>query len=115
MPLPPISIDLAVARCISSVDDDGKLDKYLNDIEQGFKQAVKLDESDVKRRTWTLWMFLSCLRLVREKRRKGRKHVPSQAAKLFNLIINRLLVSEGVMAVGVYEALAGRALPSALS
>ncbi|RSL82777.1 hypothetical protein CEP52_016878 [Fusarium oligoseptatum] len=42
----------------------------------------------------------------RELRRKGRKHRPSNGARLANQIVNHLLVTDGVAAMGVYDGLA---------
>jgi hypothetical protein len=70
--------------------------------------AAEVQEEKIKRRAWTSWFVLSCLQLIRDKRRGGRKRLPARGAKLANLIVNRLLISEGAAAMGVYDALAGK-------
>lgn len=94
----------AIYQCMQQTTDKS-FDVYLDRLEHAL--AAESQESQMKRRAWTLWFILSCLQLVRDKRRGGRKRLAARGAKLANLIVNRLLVSEGAAAMGVYDALAG--------
>lgn len=81
-------------------------DKYLDRVE-GVLESLYKSEKD-NRRVWTVWYFLSCLRLVRGNRRKGTHDLPARGAKVANHIINSLIRSHGLNAMGVYNRLSGR-------
>ncbi|KAL6868031.1 hypothetical protein J3F83DRAFT_88737 [Trichoderma novae-zelandiae] len=88
------------------VPDEGRGSAvYLDQVENQLSSAMK-EEPDDKTTAWINWFFLSNLQLVREHGRDGRKHLPLKGAKLANLIVNKLLISDGVAALGVYNALA---------
>lgn len=103
-----IGVDNAVSQCLLREVDDEKLDRYLDQVERALDDYIRGDKCDVNRRTWTVWFYLACLRIVRELRRKGCKHRPSNGARLASQIVNRLLVTDGVAAMGVYDGLAGK-------
>lgn len=92
-----------IHQCFQQTIDKGF---DLDQIERAL--ATEVQKTDVKRRAWTAWFVLSCLQLIRDKRRTGRKCLPARGARLANLIVNRLLLSDGVAAMGVYDALAGK-------
>jgi hypothetical protein len=94
----------AIYQCMQQTTDKS-FDVYLDRVEHAL--AAESQESQIKRRAWTSWFVLSCLQLIRDKRRGGRKRLAARGAKLANLIVNRLLISEGAAAMGVYDALAG--------
>lgn len=93
-----------IFQCMQQATDKS-FEDYLDRVEHAL--AVEVQESTMKRRAWTAWFVLSCLQLIRDKRRGGRKRLPARGAKLANLIVNHLLVSDGAAALGVYDALAG--------
>ncbi|KAI8710366.1 hypothetical protein NCS52_01581600 [Fusarium sp. LHS14.1] len=101
-----IGVDNVVSQCLLREIDDENLDRYLDRVEKALDQYIQGDKCDVRRRSWTTWFYLACLRIVRELRRKGRKHRPSNGARLANQIVNHLLVTDGVAAMGVYDGLA---------
>ncbi|KAL7919283.1 hypothetical protein ACQKWADRAFT_209934 [Trichoderma austrokoningii] len=89
------------------------------DLEQIENMLLGLEissENTDKRRKWTIWYFLSCFRMVREgaweeswktrKRNRFRKHKPFHGAKVANLIVNKIIDSDGLAAMRVYGALA---------
>lgn len=71
-----------------------------------------------KRKKWTLWYFLSCIQMVKEEiwetrretteKHRGRKHKPYLSAKIINLIINKLIETDNMAAMGVYNAFTGK-------
>ncbi|KAL7906006.1 hypothetical protein GGI35DRAFT_126629 [Trichoderma velutinum] len=64
-----------------------------------------------KKKEWTVWYFRCCLQMVLEKTYYQQQYLNHKSrtfkgAKVANLIINKLLKSDGIAAVGVYNALA---------
>lgn len=107
-----LNVDYAVSHCLCPREYNQSFDGYLDQIEE--KLVSVMNDSNDKMIVWLNWFFYSCLRLVRERRRSGRRHMPSTGAKLANIIVDRLLISDGLAALGVYNALAGRLPPSML-
>jgi hypothetical protein len=102
-------VDDAVSQCLLHQENDEHLDNCLDQVEEALEELIRGDETHIiKRKTWGTWFHLANLRIVRELRRKGRKHRPSIAAKLVNRIVNYLLVSDGQAAWGVYDGLSGK-------
>lgn len=99
----PNNYSHTIYQCMQQITDKS-FDGYLDRVEHAL--AAEVQESKIKRRAWTSWFVLSCLQLIRDRRRGGRKRLPARGAKLANLIVNRLLISEGAAAMGVYDALA---------
>lgn len=66
-----------------------------------------------KKKMWTAWFLYSCLQLVIEEANplppnQHHKHKPFLGARVANLIVNKLLQSDGISAMGVFNILAGR-------
>ncbi|KAL7932166.1 hypothetical protein V8C35DRAFT_307547, partial [Trichoderma chlorosporum] len=91
------------------IPNDGKIID-LNQIEQALKDMQNYYKDD-KRKLWTSWYFRCCFQMVIEKAynppgfQGHNKNKPFQGAKIVNLIINKLLISDGLAAMGVYIAL----------
>ncbi|KAL1850481.1 hypothetical protein Daus18300_012895 [Diaporthe australafricana] len=100
----PNDYTYAIYQCLQQTTDS--FDNYLDRVEHAL--TVEHKESKMKRRAWTAWYVLSSLQLVRDNRRGGRKRLRARGAKLANLIVNHLLISDGAAALGVYDALAGK-------
>lgn len=109
--------DYAVFQCL--IPNDGN--SY--DLKQIEKALLRMEESHKKdkdkRKLWTTWYFRCCLQMVIEEeypwqKPYHRKHKTFQGAKAANFIVNKLLKSDGIAAMGVYSALAGRMIPLTL-
>ncbi|KAL7940742.1 hypothetical protein V8C42DRAFT_207334 [Trichoderma barbatum] len=105
-----VNCDDAFFQCL--IPYDGK--SFNLDQVEKILSGIDISHTD-NRKTWTHWFFSSCLQIVREEaehrwqitdRHRNRKHKPFQAAKVANLIVNKLLISDGISAMGVYNALA---------
>ncbi|KAL6695131.1 hypothetical protein J3F84DRAFT_39186 [Trichoderma pleuroticola] len=64
-----------------------------------------------KKKEWTIWYFRCCLQMVLEKTYFQQQYLHHRSrtfkgAKVANLIINKLLKSDGIAAVGLYNILA---------
>ncbi|KAL7917291.1 hypothetical protein ACQKWADRAFT_307144 [Trichoderma austrokoningii] len=99
-----LNVDHAVSHCFCPREYNQSFNSHLDQIEE--KLVSAMNNSYDKTMVWLNWFFYSCLRLVRDRRRSGRRHMPSTGAKLANLIVDRLLISDGLEALGVYNALA---------
>lgn len=104
-----LNVDYALSHCLCPRVFSQSFDGYLDQIEEKLESVM--DDSKDKMIIWLNWFYYSCLRLVRDRRRSGRRHMPSTGAKLANIIVDRLLISDGLAALGVYNALAGRLPP----
>ena len=93
--------DAVPRHLLWEADDE---DKRLDDIEGALKASMESKHSN--RETWISWIYLANLRIVRDHRRDP--HRPYRAARLFNRIVNHLLVLDGAAAMIVYDVLAGK-------
>lgn len=93
----------------------------LKQVENALSELETCCDQTDKRKKWIIWYFLACFRMVNEEtweqrwgtkqgRKKNRKHKPFEAAKVVNLIINKLVGLDGLAAMGVYGILAGKQL-----
>ncbi|PNP48791.1 hypothetical protein TGAMA5MH_00245 [Trichoderma gamsii] len=99
-----LNVDYAISHCLCPRVCGQSFDGYLDQIEEKLESVM--NDSKDKMIVWLNWFYCSCLRLVRERRRSGPRHMPSTGAKLTNIIVDRLLISDGLAALGVYNAVA---------
>ncbi|KAF5724656.1 hypothetical protein FMUND_621 [Fusarium mundagurra] len=97
-----------VPQSLPADADSQSFHEYLDQVEEALLNHMRVEKHDLKKRNWMTWFYLSCLRLVREKIDKGLKHGSATAAKIINDIVDRLLITDGVQAVGVYDGLSER-------
>ena len=80
------------------------LDKSLMGAEEEAKKAAK--EAGV--RQWWFWYFSACIRIIRQDRREGDRDRKADGAYVLHRVVNELLVTEGVKALAVIAAAAGK-------
>ncbi|KAI3571717.1 hypothetical protein IWW34DRAFT_709509 [Fusarium oxysporum f. sp. albedinis] len=88
--------------------NDQNLNDYLDYLEGALRGRIRIEKHESKIRMWNIRFSLSCLRMVKEQVDNSRKQRSSRAAKIVNDIVNRLLITDGVRAWGVYHGFSAR-------
>ena len=104
----PFAIQTIVSLCQRRAVDEKTLDQLLSKLEKAFKKQAKQVREESKVTVWMNWYYSACLRMILHLRGRGKRDRRANGAYIIHLIVNDLLATEGIDALSVIAAYAGK-------